>query len=66
MLLNCGVGETLESSLDSKWIQPDYPKVNQSCIFIGRTDVEAEMPIHCSPNAKKTSLTRKDPEAGKY
>ena len=37
--------ETLESPLDCKEIQPVHPKGNQSCIFIGRTDVEAETPI---------------------
>ena len=34
MLLNCGVGETLESPLDSKEIKPVNPKGNQSSIFI--------------------------------
>ena len=37
--------KTLESALDSKEIQPVHPKGNQSCIFIGRTDAEAEAPI---------------------
>ena len=37
--------ETLESPLDSKEIQPVHPKGNQSWIFIGRTDAEAEIPI---------------------
>ena len=48
MLLNCGVGEDntlIESPLDSKEIQPVHSKGNQSWIFIGRTDVEAETPI---------------------
>ena len=36
---------TLESPLDCKEIQPVHPKGNQSCIFIGRTDAEAETPI---------------------
>ena len=44
MLLNCGVEKTL-SPLDCKKIQPVDPKGNQSCIFIGRTDDEAETPI---------------------
>ena len=39
--------KTLESPLDCKEIQPVYPKGNQSWIFIGRTDVEAETPILC-------------------
>ena len=37
--------KTLESPLDCKEIQPVTPKGNQSCIFIGRTDTEAETPI---------------------
>ena len=45
MLLNCGVEKTLESSLDCKEIQLVNPKGNQSWIFIGRTDAEAEAPI---------------------
>jgi len=44
--------KTLESPLDSKKIQPVNPKGNQSCIFIGRTDVEAETPIFWPPNVK--------------
>ena len=48
MLLNCGV-ETLESPLDSKEIQPVYPKGGQSWVFIGGTDVEAETPIFWPP-----------------
>ena len=46
MLLNCGVLEkTLESPLDCKEIQQVHPKGNQSWIFIGRADAEAETPI---------------------
>ena len=52
--------ETLESPLDSKEIQPVHPKGNQSWIFIGRTDVEAETLILWPPDAKNW-LTRKDP-----
>ena len=52
MLLNCGVGETLESPLDCKEIQPVYPKGNQSWIYIGRTDAEAETTILWPPDAK--------------
>ena len=37
--------ETLESPLDCKEIQPVHPKGDQSCVFIGRTDVEAETPV---------------------
>ena len=53
MLLNCGVGEDFESSLDCKEIQPVHPKGNQSWVFIGRTDVEAETPIFWPPDAKR-------------
>ena len=53
--------KTLESPLDCNKIQPVYPKGNQSWIFIGRTDVEAETPI---PDAKSW-LIWKDPDAGK-
>ena len=44
--------KTLESSLDCKKIQPVHPKGNKSWIFIGRTDTEAETPMHWPPNAK--------------
>ena len=44
MLLNCGVGEdSFESPLDRKEIQPVHPKGNQSWVFIGKTDVAAEI-----------------------
>ena len=56
--------KVLESPLDCKDIQPIHPKGNQSWIFIGRTDAEAETPILWSPDAKKW-LIRKDPDAGK-
>ena len=56
--------KTLESPLESKEIQPVHPKGNQSWIFIGRTDVEAETPILWLPDAKY-SLIGKDPDAGK-
>ena len=55
---------TLESPLDSKEIKPVSPKGNQSWIFIGRTDAEAEAPILWPPDAK-SSLIGKDPDAGK-
>ena len=45
--------KTLERPLDCKEIQPDYPKGNQSWIFIGRTDAEAETPTLWPPDAKK-------------
>ena len=44
--------KTLESSLDCKEIQPVHPKGNQSWVFIGRTDVEAETPILWPPDVK--------------
>ena len=44
--------KTLESPLDCREIQPVHPKGNQSCIFIGRTDVEAETPILWPPDVK--------------
>ena len=44
--------KTLESPLDCKEIQPVHLKGNQSCIFIGRTDAEAETPILWPPDAK--------------
>ena len=56
--------KTLESPLDCKEIQPNYPKGNQSWIFIGRTDVEAETPILWPPNVKNW-LIWKDPDVGK-
>ena len=56
--------KTLESPLDSKEIQLVHPKGNQSWIFIGRTDAEAETPILWLPDVKKW-LIGKDPDAGK-
>ena len=44
--------ETLESPLDYIEIKPVHPKGNQSWIFIGRTDVEAETPILLPPDVK--------------
>ena len=55
--------KTLKSPLDYKEIKPVHPKVNQSWIFIGRTDAEAETPIHWPPDAKNW-LTWKDPDSG--
>ena len=54
----------LESPLDCKEIQPVNPKGNQSWIFVGRTDAEAETPILWPPTAKNW-LIGKDPDAGK-
>ena len=56
--------KTLESPLDSKEIQPVYPKGNQSWIFFGRTDAEVETPIFWSPDVKNW-LIGKDPDAEK-
>ena len=56
--------KTLESPLHYKKIKPVNPKGNQSWIFIGRTDVEAETPILWPPDAKNW-LILKDPDAGK-
>ena len=64
MLLNCGIGEDSWESLDCKEIQPVRPKGDQSRIFIGRTDAEAETPILWPPDAKNW-LVWKDPDAGK-
>ena len=64
MLLNCGVGKTLESPLDCKEIQPVHPKGNQSWVFIGRTHTKAEPPILWLPDAKNRVI-RKHPDAGK-
>ena len=44
--------KTLESRLDSKEIKPVNPKGNQPLVFIGRTDVEAEIPVLWLPDAK--------------
>ena len=55
--------KTLESPLDCKEIQPVHPKGNQSWIFIGRTDAEAEALILWPPDAKNW-LIKKDTDAG--
>ena len=56
--------KTLENRLDCKEIQPLHPKGDQSWVFIGRTDVEAETPILWTPDMKSW-LIGKDPDAGK-
>ena len=56
--------KTLESTLDSKEIQPVHPKGVQSWVFIGRTDVAAEATILWPPHAK-SCLIGKDPDAGR-
>ena len=55
--------KTLESPLDCTEIQPVLPKGNQSWIFTGRTDAEAEAPVLWLSDAKSW-LTGKDPDAG--
>ena len=57
-------GRLFESLLNCKEIKLVDPKGNQSWIFIGRTDAEAEAPILWLPDAKNW-LTGKDPDAGK-
>ena len=56
---------TLESPLDYKNIQLVHPKGNQSWIFVGRTDAEAETPIFWPPDVKNW-LIGKDPNVGRY
>ena len=50
--------KTLESPLDCKEIQPVQPKGDQSWVFIGRTDAEAETPILWPPDAKNDSFEK--------
>ena len=56
--------KTLESPLDSKETQSVHPKGDQTWVFIGRTDAEAETPILWVPDAKNW-LIGKEPDAGK-
>ena len=56
--------KTLESPLDCKEIKPVNPKRNQSWIFVGRTDAEAEAPVFWPPD-EKNQLIGKDPGARK-
>ena len=55
--------KTLESPLDCKEIQPVHP-TDQSSVFIGRTDAEAETPVLWSPHVKSW-LIGKDPDTGR-
>ena len=64
ILSNCGAGEDSLSPLDCKEIKSVNPEGNQTWIFIGRTETEAETPILWPPDAK-TGFTGKDPDAGK-
>ena len=56
--------KTLESPLGCKEIQPVPSKGDQSWVFFGRTDAEAETPIFWPPD-EKNRLILKDPDAGK-
>ena len=64
MLWAVVLDKALESPLDCKEIQPVHPKGDQSWVFIGRTDFEAETPILWPPDVKSW-LIWKDPDAGK-
>ena len=64
MVLTVVLEKTLESPLDCKEIQPVHPKGGQSWVFIGRTDVEVEIPVLWLPDAKSW-LVGKDPDARK-
>ena len=64
MLLNFVLEKTLESPLACKEMKPVQSKGNQSWIFFGRTDAEAETPIVWPPDVKNW-LIWKDPDAGK-
>ena len=59
-----GLEKTPDSPLDCKDIKPVNPKGNQSRIFIGRTNAEAEAPILWPPDVK-SQLIGKDDDAGK-
>ena len=50
--------KTLESPLDCKEIQPVHPKGNQSWVFTGRTDIEAETPVLWPPDVESDSLVK--------
>ena len=65
MLLNCGVGEDSWESVDCKKIKPVHPKGDQSWVFIGRTNAEAEAPGLChlmwrTDSLEKTLIVGKD------
>ena len=63
MLLNYGAEEDFERPLCSKEIKSVHPKGNQPWIIIEKTDLEAEAPNLCPPDAK-SQITGKDPHAG--
>ena len=56
--------KSLESPLDCEEIQPVHPEGDQSWVFIGRTDADAETPVLCPPHVK-SGLIGKDPDAGR-
>ena len=58
MLLTVVLEKTLESPLDCKEIQPVHPKGDQSWVFIGRTDAEAEAPIFSHLMQRADSLEK--------
>ena len=62
--LNCGAGEDSCKILDCNEIQPVHPKGDQSWVFFGRNDAEAETPILWPPHAKSW-LIGKDLDAGR-
>ena len=64
MFLNYGAEEDSWESLGLQGVKPVNPKGNQSWIFIGKTDTEAETPILWPPDVK-SQLIWKDPNAGK-
>ena len=64
MFLNCDVGEDSWESLDWKDIQSVHPKGDQSWVFIGKIDAEAETPILWLPDSKNWFIW-KDPDAEK-
>ena len=64
MLLNYGVGEDSWESLGLQGDPASHPKGDQSWVFTGRTDAEAETPILWPPDAKSW-LIGKDPDAGR-
>ena len=57
--------KTLEHPLDFKEIQPVHPKENQSWVFIGRTDAEAETPILWPPDSLEKTLMLGKIEGGR-
>ena len=64
MFLNYGVGETLESPLNCKEVQPVHPKGDQSWVSFGRNNAKTETPVLWPPHAKSW-LIGKDSDAGR-